>query len=238
MDKEEVRRWIRRLNDEHENDHDGGYALVDALKQAQKQVEPKSQGLFAETLAEFVRAEDPELWAVALEALVQLGSRREVASLGQEVTQSTRDQKWKDNVVLGLLRLDQGEFRDAIIKHVRGSLESPRNLTVPIIAALCRIDRAACLDISSTYFEAAHAGQRVRDVEGFVPAFVRSFLAIDDHLLAELVRRVGGVRPEAGRWLARCLADYLSKPWVVEELGDDRSTSVRADIDAAANVVN
>jgi hypothetical protein len=63
-------------------------------------------------------------------------------------------------------------------------------------------------------------------------------MAVDDHLLAELARKVAARDPAAGRWLARCLNEYLSKPWILEELGDARSTSIRAEISEATHSVN
>lgn len=238
MNKEKARESILRLNDAHESDHDGGYALVDALKHAHNAIEPEGRGAFTEALADFVRGEDPGLWAVALETLVQLEANAEVESLGKEIALRTRDEKWKDNVVLGLLRLGHSQFRDAIIKHVGASLGAPRNLTVPIVAALCRIDRCACLETSSAYFESAHVDGREGDVEGFIPAFVRNFIAVDDALLSELVRKVAGKNPEAGRWLGQSLNQYLSKPWMLEELGDERCGRIRAAISAAAHGMN
>lgn len=238
MDKGEAQARIRRLNEAHERDHDGGYALVAAIKRSYEEIKPSGRAQFAEALADLVRAQDPQLWAVALEALVQLGASREVASLGEDVARSSRDEKWKDNVVLGLLRLDQDQFRDAIVGHVRSSLENPRTLTVPIIAALCRIDRGTCLEVSSAYFAKAHEGGREREVEGFVPAFVRNFMDIDDHMLAELAQRVAARDPEAGRWFAHSLNEYLSKPWILEEFGAARSTRVRAEISEAAHGIN
>lgn len=238
MDKTDAQKRIRQLNDAHESDHDGGYALVEALKQAHGELEPEGRGLFARALSDFVRNQDPQLWAVALEALVQLGARGEVAYLAEEVGFSSRDQKWKDNVVLGLLRLGQDQFRDTIVEHVLASLESPRHLTIPILAALCRIDRSACLEISSAYFASAKVEEREITVQGFIPAFVRNFVAVDDELLSDLVRMVAAENPESARWLGRCLTEYLSKPWMLEELGDDRSARVRASIYGAAHGLN
>jgi hypothetical protein len=238
MGKDEAQGWIRRLNDEHAGDHDGGYALVEALKRASEEVGPESRARFAAALADFVRVQDEQLWAVALEALVQLGESQEVASLGNEITTSTRDDKWKDYIALGLLRLGQRQFREPILEHVRASLGTPRHLTVPIVAALSRIDRDTCLEISGKYFADAHSRGRSDDVEGFVPAFVRNFVSVDEQLLSELVRTVVAREPEAGRWVARALSDYVSKPWMLQELGEERSARIRAEIAAAANGVN
>jgi hypothetical protein len=177
-------------------------------------------------------------YSAALKALVQLGENEEVASFGDEIAKSTRDDKWKDYIALGLLRLGQRQFRERIFEHVRASLERPRHLTVPIIAALSRIDRDTCLEMSGTYFADAHSSGRSHEVEGFVPVFVRNFVAVDEQLLSELVRRVVAREIEAGRWLGRALSEYLSKPWMVQELGDERSARIRAEIAAAANGVN
>jgi hypothetical protein len=238
MEKTEVQELIRRLNGEHQDDHDGGYALVAALKDARDAVEPDEREFFTESLADLVKDKDPELWAVALEALVQLGESQAVASLGDEVTESTQDERWKDYVVLGLLRLGQGRFRDPILEHVGASMANPRPLTLPIIAALCRIDREACLEIASKYFADAHRRGNVRELEGFVPAFVRNFVAVDDQLLAEFVRRLVTREPEVGRWLARSLSDYLAKPWIMQELGNERSKRLQGDVAVAAVAMN
>lgn len=238
MDREEAQARIREINNEHESDHDGGYALVDALKQAREDIDFESRGVFAEALGDLVRSKDQQLWAVALEALVQLGEGQEVVSLGEELALSPRDEKWKDNVVLALLRLGKGQFLDTILEHVRASLENPRTLTVPIVAALCRIDRDACLEISSTYFGNAYTSGRSRHVEGFISAFVRNFVAVDEQLLSQLVQRVAIQRPEAGQWLSRLFSDYLSKPWMLQEIGSTRSASTCAGIAMASGVSN
>lgn len=238
MDNDDARTRIRRLNDEHAGDHDGGYALVEALRRAREEVAPEGRAAFAAALADLVRAPDEQLWAVALEALIQSGETEEVASFGDQIADSSRDDGWKDHIALGLLRLGQRQFRDRIVEHVRVSLEEPRHLTVPIVAALSRIDRDTCLEMSGTYFANAHASGRSQDVEGFVPAFVRNFLAVDDHLLSELARRVVAREPAAGRWLVRSFSEYLSKPWMLKDLGDERSARIRAELASVAKGVN
>jgi hypothetical protein len=238
MDKREAQEMIRLINEAHKHDRDGGYALAAALKRGYEDAAPSARAPFSEALADLVRAQDPQLCAVALEALVQLGARREVASLGEDIAHTSQDEKWKDNVVLGLLRLEQGQFRDAIVGHLRSSLESPRTLTMPIMAALCRIDPGTCLDVSSAYFTQAHVTGHEREAEGLIPAFVRNFTNVQDHLLAGLVQEVSARDSGAGRWLAHCLNEYLSKPWILEEFGAARSTRVRAEICEAAQGVN
>jgi hypothetical protein len=234
MDQDEALELIRSLNDEHRNDRDGGYALVHAIKLVHGQIEPDARVSFASALADLVRAQDQQLWGVALEALVQVGANQELAALGEELAGRSHDGQWKDHVVLGLLRLEQRPFRERILEHVHASLGTPRRLTVPIVAALCRIDRDASLELSAEYFADAHRRGLSFEAEAFAPAFVRHFLAVDDQLLASLVHRVTAALPEAGLWLARCFVGYLSKPWMREELGNERSASLGAAITAAA----
>jgi hypothetical protein len=130
-------------------------------------------------------------------------------TLGRDIGSPTRSSEWKDNLVLGLLRLGERQFREPILAHIRASMASPRKLTIPIVAALCRVDRDACLDLSVAFFDEANA--KGRNVEGFIPAFVRNVVSVDESMLAELVRRLTRHRVGAGEWLAANLDAYLSR---------------------------
>ncbi len=238
MNPDELRALILRLRQEHANDNDGGYALVAAFKQARESLDKDSGAQLVEALADLVRIQDRDISAVALEALVQIGAGQAIAALTSELTRTIRDEGRKDYLVLGLLRLPQREIAEPILDHIRSSLENPRPLTVPIIAALCNIDRDTGLDISCIYFEKAFASGQSSSVEESIAAFVRNFVAIDDRLLPELVRMVRVRKPETGRWLATRICDYLSKSWMIEEIGGDRCTRIRAKIEASELALN
>jgi hypothetical protein len=238
MEKGEALERIRRLDEEHESDHDGGYGLVWALKQAYEETDPKDRRSLAEALSDLVHRHDPSLWAVALETLVQVGGHSEVAFLGDEILSGSRDEAWRDGVALALARLGRSEFRDAIVEHVGLSLENPRAQTVAIVAALCRIDRGTCLELSAAYFLRALAQSRSDEARAYIPTFVRNFLAVHEHLLPELVQKVAAHSPAAGRWVADCLNEYVLKPWIVEEIGSDQSVRIRGEISAAAAALN
>ena len=238
MNHDQIRALIHRLSEEHKSDHDGGYALVAALKHARDGLSAEGQPGFVEVLAEFVRVQEPELWAVALETLLQLGHTREVAELASELTQSIRDDGRKDYVVLGLLRLGLAQVEGPILEHIRASLERPRPLTVPMITALNKIDRDICLDVAAAFFEGACVSERARAIEGAVPAFVRNFAVSGEQLLADLVRRVMLRKPEAGRWLARSIIAYLGKPWIIDDLGGELCASIKARVAAAEHTLN
>jgi hypothetical protein len=209
------------LQTEHQSDGDGGYALIDAVKRAGEEIPAETRGLYVSALGDLVRGAEPALWSIALEALVQLGEREEVAALGVAALTDGDDDR-KDYVVHALLRTGQVQFHDAIVEHIRRSLRHRRHLTIPILAALCRMDREACLQMSAAFFERAYAAVQTNEVEGFIQVFAAKFTGVEDTLLPELVRRVSSPRPDAGRWLAACFADYLSKPWMVRRLGNDR----------------
>ena len=238
MNPDQLRALILRLRQEHANDDDGGYALVAAFKQTRESLDKDSGAQLVEALADLVRIQDPEISAIALEALVQIGASQAIAALTSELTRTIRDEGRKDYLVLGLLRLPQRQIAEPILDHIRASLENPRPLTVPIIAALCSIDRELGLDISCAYFEKALASGQSSGVEESIAAFVRNFVAIDDRLLPELVRMVRVRKLETGRWLADRFCEYLSKPWMSEEIGGDRCTRIRAKIAAAEHALN
>lgn len=209
-----------------------------AFKLARESLDMDSAAQFVEVLTDLVRMQEPEMSAVALEALVQIGANQAIAALASELTKTIRDEGRKDYLVLGLLRLPQHQVSEAILDHIRSSLGTPRTLTVPIIAALCSIDRDAGLDISCIFFEKALAVGQGDDAEGTIAAFVRNFVAIDARLLPELVQMVRVRKPENGRWLADRICDYLSKPWMIEELGGDRCSSIKSKIAAAEHALN
>jgi hypothetical protein len=228
MTRTEAQERLLRINQEHEADRDGGYALVGAIRRAQGELASEDRLALAEALGDLVRGEHPQLWGVALEVLVQSGDHEEVVALGREIASSSRDPEWKDNVVLGLLRLGEGQFLEPILAHVRASLQNERKLTVPTLAALCRIDRETCLDLAVGFFADAHATGR--NVDGFVPAFVRNFIAVDDAMLGELVRRLRTRLIDAAESLAGQFDAYISKPWMVKELGSSRVENLRASL--------
>ena len=164
------------------------------------------------------------MWGVALEALVEIGDREQVAALAKDIRSGAFGVEWKDNVVLALLRLGQTQFRNVILEYVQNSMASPGPLTIPLVAAVCRVDRKACLESAAQLFADAHATNR--NVDGFIPAFVRNFLAVDEQLLAELVAKLPARQPGAGRWLAERFETHLSKPWMVRELGSTRVSNL------------
>jgi len=238
MTSEQLRELIHRLSEEHKGDNDGGFALVAALKLSRNELEPESQARLVEVLVQFVRSQDPEIWAVALEVLVQLGESGEVAKLAGELMHSIQDAGRKDYVVLGLLRMGLDQIQGPVLDHIRSSLQEPRSLTVPIITALSEVDRDLCIEISSEYFEVAPTSDRARSVEKSIPTFVRNFVMNHDQLLPQLVRRVMVRKPEAGRWLATRIVDYLSKPWMIEEIGGERCANLRSKIATAEHALN
>ena len=238
MTREELRALVLRLSHDHKGDRDGGHALVAALKRAHEDLEARECAEFVQLLSEFVRKQEPELWAVALETLVQLGERQAVATLAAELIQSVPDGGRKDYVVLGLLRMNLSEVVAPVVEHIRIALRAPRPLTMPMTAALCKVDAESGLELASEYFESAYAAAQSAEVQGQIAAFVRNLVAIQERLLPELVRRVNLRRPNVGRWLARCIRDHLSKRRMVEDLGGERCRSLRDKIGAAEHTLN
>jgi hypothetical protein len=238
MNREEIRALVRQLSQKHKDDGDGGYALVAVLKQAREGLDPQSQGEFVQLLAEFVRMQDPELWAVALEALVQLGQSEHVSLLATELLESVPDEGRKDYVVLGLLRLSSGNIVEPVLQHIREALRKPRSLTMSMTAALCKVDRELGLDLAADFFVANSGNAAGSDIPGQVAALVRNLVQIQEQLVPELVRRVIVRNPDAGRWLATCIRSYLSQPWMVEDLGGARCRRLSDRIGSSEHTLN
>ena len=129
MTREELRALVLCLSQDHKGDRDGGNALVAALKRAHEDFEVRECAEFVQLLSEFVRKQEPELWAVALETLVQLGERQAVATLAAELIQSVPDGGRKDYVVLGLLRMNLSEVVAPVVEHIRIALRAPRSMS-------------------------------------------------------------------------------------------------------------
>lgn len=238
MVREEIRALVRQLSQEHKNDSDGGYALVAELKQARSQLDTEGQSEFVQLLAEFVQSQDPELWAVALETLVQLGQSEHVAKLAAELLESVPDEGRKDYVVLGLLRLSLGKVVEPVVQHIRDSLSKPRPLTMSMTAALCKVEPEVGIDLAVSYFLTNHGGSAGPDVPGQIAALVRNLVEIQEQLLPELVRRVIVRKPDAGRWLATSIREYLAQPWMVEDLGGARCRRLSDKIGASEHTLN
>lgn len=54
-------------------------------------------------------------------------------------------------------------------------------------------------------------------------AYIREALAVDEHLLGELVVQTRTVNIDAAKRLAAMLDDYFRKPWNVRELGEGKT---------------
>lgn len=102
INRSEAHQRLLRLNQEHEADRDGAYALVEAIRRAEG----------------------------ALEALVQSGDRDQVVALGPEIASSIRSADWNDNVVLGLLRL--GRCQEFLLRSTAPAPDSAYHPAAPV----------------------------------------------------------------------------------------------------------
>jgi hypothetical protein len=92
--------------------------------------------------------------------------------------------------------------------------------------------------MGAEYIEEAKDSNLAERVERCAASFVRHYLAVDEHLLARLVTVLKNGEPATASWFASVLNAYLSKPWMIKELGEQHSASIQAELSSAAGVVN
>jgi len=229
---------IRRIHLEHLGDGDGGYAAVAAIRAFWHDLNPARHAALLSVLVEFVARREPEIWSIAWEALVQ----EKATSVAPELTRllATRgsDPAFCDDLVLGLLRMGYRgqvtELRDYVSKRL--AVAGP--IILPLVAALARVAPDEGIALASEYITSAWRTNLAARVEKYAPSFVRHYLAVGDELLPRLVSELTQRDVASGRGFGGALRAYLAKPWMLEELGAERSARLQDDLKAACTGAN
>jgi hypothetical protein len=224
---------LKSLANAHERDGDGGYAHAFAIRDLYRDLDREQQGELLKALVSTVLAHDRS-WGVALEALIQIGSLENGDELLGAVQSGLHDWEWRDDVIFALLSLRYAAQPVFYNEYVSRALKESRPHAVPLAAGLARVHPDASTDVLSEWLASARAAGRSEGVEGYAATIVRNYLAVDEQLLPSLVRKMREQDPGVARWFARCLNAYLTKPWMLKELGDHRNAAMRAQIAAAA----
>lgn len=215
---------------------DGGYALVRAIRDYERDLAPPALAGLRATLLRLVAERHPRLWGVALEALTQEAAPGTGASLAALLPAAPEADDYRRQLLLALLRLRHREALGAATAFVSDGLRAGRLDALTVLAAIARVDATAALDLGAACFAGAlGAPPAPQGVEGYIPAFASTFLAEDDALLPRLVARTRARDPGAGAALAALLDAYLTRPWVVSGLGAPRAESVRRAVARAAD---
>lgn len=210
---------LRELDEEHQNDGDGGYALLADVRKYRRQLPQEDDRLLRKELIRLVEQEHATLRGVALEALVQEWGVDIAEQLAASLYRSRPDVEWEGHLLLALLRLGYRPVEKQAVEYVAQKLLSGDRTALLMVAALARINKEQCLSIASTAIVKEIAHGNSDKLEGYVPAFVRHFADVDLDMLRMLVLAVGKQDASAGRVLANMLLDYLNRSYVQNDLG-------------------
>lgn len=229
---------IRRIQRDHYHDGDGGYAAVEAIRALWRTLEPPSQQTFRDTLTEFVVRREPGIWSLAWETLVQENARDIAPEMLQMLCADQFDAEWTDEIVLGLLRLGYRGGLDYFRTYVKKRLVEAGLLVLPLVAALARVSPEDSVALAAECIVRATQGGLEQRVEKYVATFVRHYIAVDENLLRQLVVALKMRDAKIAKAFTVTLNAYLAKPWMLKELGDQRSANIRAGLTAAAGIEN
>ncbi len=231
MDRVKILQKLRQLDVAHHDDGDGGYALVDAIKDWAKTLDLSSRKGLWDVLLELVSTQEPTLWGVSLEVLVQENPDQITTQLSRLANLDNRSDEWKDYICLALLRLRHKASANSCVNHIKRALEDGRRAALPVLAALCQVDAEACLKFSAAYFGHVLAlDQMAEKHRGYIPAFVRNFLEVNDDLLRRFVEQTKAVNFSSGNKLATMIDECLARPAFVREIGQEKVTALRAEV--------
>lgn len=238
MTEVELAEQVRRIERNHHQDGDGGYAAVDELRALLHSLEPEDQRLLKAVLLDLISRREPGTWSLAWEALVQERATDVAPEVLMLLQSRHLDVEWSDDLVMGLLRIGYQDGADYYVRYIRERWSQAKTIVMPMVAALARVSPDQSLRMGAEYIEEAKDSNLAERVERCAASFVRHYLAVDEHLLARLVTVLKSGEPATASWLASVLNAYLSKPWMLKELGNERSARIRREIVAAGNGSN
>lgn len=227
MTKDEIVSFIAKIKQEHQTDKDGGYSLIFAILRFNKRIEDRDRASLREYLLECVDKGDPSLWGVALEVLVQAGSLEVAERLEKMIREGSRSQEWIDQVVLTLLRMGYDRPLDIYLSNIQFNRSNGR----PVCASLAHLHKVApdlSIRLSSQFF-ATHLSSEsgATRIQNCVAVFVYAYSERNENALLELVEETSMINPKAGEKLRRDITDYLTKPWLSRNLGQERVTQLK-----------
>ena len=223
------------LEAQHRSDVDGGYALVASIREWANTLDPDSRNELQTILLKCVLNEDADMWGVALETLVHVGDDRITETLFNGLGRKSTSDQWPRDVFLALLRLGYAPVATQALEFAKTRLFQDRQTNVlPVLAAICKVDREGCLTVASSYFaNALKSPESTEEHRGYIPAIVSNFLDVDEGLLRELIQRTKTMNRNSATRLVELLEEYLMRPYFIDEVGVVRASALRQQIRSA-----
>ena len=225
MSDRSIARELEALLRAHRRDGDGGDALVRAVVDHARSLSPADRDDLMTHLLGLVATETPELWPIALEALVRAGSAATAGQLGELFATEPHSPEWADALMVAVLRLGNAEAVAQAREWVREELARYHAGALPMLAWLYREDRDAALELGARFFAGAlgarsAVGERLRgEIQRHIPGQLEGLLSSSTGAVLDLVDRVAWMDVEAGRALAAMIAAELRAPAARDRFG-------------------
>jgi hypothetical protein len=231
MTKFELIEHLRHLDVAHREDGDGGYTLVREIRRWIKEVDKSAREVLWDILLELVYKQDRTLWGVALEVLIQENPPQTGEKLVTLLNKYNYNVEWKDQIVFALLRIKHFPSIAACISYIQVALDDKRRTILPLLAALCVLDKDACLKIASCYFgEVLKSAEIAEKHRGYIPSFIRNFMEVNEILISNLISRTRLIDNISAARLASMIDDYLALEAYQREMGREKIQALRKKI--------
>ena len=218
MAGEAVSQELEALLREHRRDRDGGDALARAVVRYARGLAPAEREELIRHLLMLVEREMPEVWPVALEALVRTGSPATARALVAMFAAGEHTAEWADALVLALLRLGNADAVARCRAYVREELRLHHTGALPMLAWLYRESLDDALAMAARFFAETlgaaptRDGELVAELHRQLPRQLDGLLAVSTGAVLDLVDRVTQLDEGAGRVLAALIAGQLGAP--------------------------
>jgi hypothetical protein len=179
-----------------------------------------------------VDARDERLWGVALEALVEEGADETAVALEGMLRSGEHDGEWREEVIAALMRMRYAPALDLYVQHVEAGVRNGSPAALSLLKHLYAFDRERALALSAGYM-GEHLPEEADELGGLVQGQLVGLAQMDESLVPELVRRVAAVRLDAGRAVARMMAEFLDMPWLRERLGEAAAGRLEESVSAS-----
>lgn len=234
MKAKDVFQNLYALRDARSGDGDGGYGFVRTIREWAASLNADQRRLFWKVLVHLVRRRNsrrgiafagPALEVIAQERPVEAAEALMAFLKVEDLSEAERDA-----LVFTLVRLRSKRSAE-MYGHISHALQDGRKAALPIAAAFIHVDQTRCLEMSAVYFSRMLTTTHiVEQHRSYISAFVRNFLYVKESLLQDLVSRTASISLRSSEQLASLIAENLSEPWMLRELGMSRAMALRSHV--------
>lgn len=231
MSRNEIMTQVREIERRHAGALDGGHTLVQELLQYLGRHALEERQEIRQVLLGLVAKQEPTLWGVALEALVQESAPGTKLQLTKLLGLRAGSSQWSDAIVLALIRMGYSADLDFYRSYIRDALEKQRPGATTLLAKFARLDPEFVISAAARRLNLALIRESAVARNQF-QALAYELLSLDPRFLVDLVRAVGHYSIEAGKRARELALEYLSSSFAVQFHGQNTVRDAQAAIRA------